>query len=281
VLSVIIPTHKRAAILRKCLEQLEGQTVARDLEVIVVSDGHDAETVKQMADDRWQVAVRFLEIPKSQQGAARNQGIRAARGEYCLFIGDDIFLAPNACEVHLKTHDQSPIAVLGFTTWDPSVGITPVMRWLERTGWQFGYGKIARYAHAFIPRELQHRFTYTSHLSLPTTIALEIPFRDDITSYGWEDIEWGLRLRDAGVRLFYDPSARALHHHHVTLEESLARMETLGRSVVSLSRLNPHLDRMPRGWKLRAYQLLSLLPTLRGLHARAFLHGIERGKKAS
>jgi hypothetical protein len=166
-------------------------------------------------------------------------------------------------------------AVLGFTTWDPTVGITPVMQWLEKTGWQFGYRAIAPYEHDFIPKKLQHRFTYTSNISLPTKIAKKIPFREDVSLYGWEDIEWGMRLKHAGIRLYYEPDARALHHHTITLEDSLKRMETLGKSLVTITNINPDLDRMPRGWKLLAYHLMALLPTMRGRHAKALLQGLS------
>ena len=278
-LSIIIPTHKRAQILKKCLEHLEQQTIRDQLEVIVVHDGEDDGETRGIIPS----GVTYFSIPKSQQGVARNRGVDRATAPIVLFIGDDIFLAPDACEKHLKAHTRvvgathaSPLqtTVLGFTTWDPAVGITPVMRWLERTGWQFGYPKIATYAHNFLPEDLQHRFTYTSNISLPTSTAKQIRFREDVSLYGLEDIEWGLRLKEAGVKLFYEPDAKALHHHRITMEESLKRMETLGRSLPTISKINPKLDRMPKGWKLLLYRIFSVVPSMRGTHYKAFLSGI-------
>jgi glycosyltransferase involved in cell wall biosynthesis len=234
--------------------------------------------------------VHFFEIPKCHQGVARNVGVQHATGERVLFIGDDILLAPDACEKHcphpcLSGRQALPLsyeergesrsgAILGFTTWDPAVGITPVMRWLETSGWQFGYPSIARYVHEVIPPAVQHQYSYTSHISLPLSIAKKIPFRTDVHLYGWEDIEWGMRLRDAGVQLVYESDARALHHHHMTLENSLKRMETLGRSAVEIQKKVPEFDRAPKGWRLLAYRILSLLPTMSGKHRKAFLRGL-------
>jgi GT2 family glycosyltransferase len=283
-LSVVIPTHKRADILARCLAQLEKQTVARDLEVIVVSDGHDRATAELMAHVAETQGgpsaslrrLRFLEIPKSHQGIARNRGTELATAPVCLFIGDDILLEPDACACHLAAHRaDDPAAVLGFTTWDPALDVNAVMRWLETSGWQFGYPLIARYAGAKIPQDIQHRFSYTSNLSLPRAIARELRFREDVSLYGWEDIEWGMRLREAGVPLFYEPHAKGFHHHHLSLRDSLRRMETIGASAVHLSRVAPSLDRTPKGWKLAAYYAISLLPTLRGQHTRAFLRGMR------
>lgn len=281
-LSIIIPTHKRADILSKCLAHIEQQSIAKDVEVIVVSDGHDAQTA-QLFEKTWKVPMQFSEIEKSQQGKARNAGVQHATAPLCLFIGDDIFLAPDACEKHLASHAQHPTphALLGFTTWDPAVGITPVMRWLETSGWQFGYPMIAQYADAQIPHELQHRFTYTSNISLPTEIAKKFPFRTDVSLYGWEDIEWGMRLRDAGIPLFYDANAKAVHHHHITVEQSLKRMEVLGRSVVALKKNVPELDRVPTGWKLIAYKASALLPTMSGKHRKAFVEGMALARADS
>lgn len=307
LLSIVIPTHKRAEILRRCLEHIDAQTVWEQLEVIVVSDGEDSATMAMMASRSGRVPVTFFSIPKSQQGVARNRGVEKARAPVVLFGQDDIFFAPDACEVHLRVRSGKWIvdsgqygskdprmphfplstinyqlpAVLGFTTWDPALEISPVMRWLERNGWQFGYPMLAPYAHAFIPATMQHTVTYTSHISLPTEIAKKFPFREDVSLYGWEDIEWGMRLRDAGVPLFYEPDAKALHHHPMTLEQSLQRMKTLGQSAVLMEKNVPGFDRVPKGWKLFAYRLAGLLPTMAGKHRAAFVRGMRRGSTLS
>ena len=271
-LSIIIPTHKRPEILRECLKRIENQTIVKDLEVIIVFDGPDADTKKMIHEDFRSslFAFRFFEIAKSQQGVARNKGVQHATGERVLFIGDDIFLDRHACEKHAEGIG----AVLGFTTWDPTVGITPVMEWLEQSGWQFAYPNIAPYVHNIVPRSIQHRFTYTSHLSLPLATAKEIPFREDVTLYGWEDIEWGLRLKEV-LPLFYEPDATALHHHHLTLEQSLKRMETLGKSAVEMEKIAPQLNVVPKGFKRVAYEVFSRFPTMSGQHRRAFLEGMK------
>ncbi len=308
-LSIVIPTHGRAEILTHCLEHLSRQTALADLEVIVVSDGHDEKTTRLFQRQDWPFPVRFFEVEKSHQGVARNEGVKQAQGEIVLFIGDDILLEPDACERHLKAHESfklqasrpnglssgrasfkqsknslvacsSPLAaVLGYTRWDPRVGITPVMRWLEQTGWQFGYPSIACYGHGLIPIGVQHRYTYTSHVSVPLAIMKAHPFRTDVHLYGWEDVEWGMRLREAGVRLYYEPHARSLHEHRITLEESLRRMEVLGESANRIAKLVPGFDRRPRGLKLLLYRIAALFPTMAGRHRKAFLSGLDSNKK--
>lgn len=246
-----------------------------------MSDGPDDRTAEMIQNLSWSFPLQYFSIPKSQQGAARNAGVQKARGKIVLFIGDDIFLQKDACEKHLRTNEECRMkngecAILGSTMWDPHVGITPVMRWLEETGWQFGYSKIKKHAHDFIPPSLQHRFTYASHLSLPWKVANRFPFREDMTLYGWEDTEWGIRLRDAGIHLFYQPDARSLHHHRIELNDSLTRMQTIGTSLRHMETLIPAFDRIPRGWKWYAYRVISFLPTMRGRHCHALMKGLTK-----
>lgn len=253
--------------------------------MIVVHDGEDDEEtaamIKEYTKQHAFEALQYFAIPKSQQGIARNAGVQKATKNIILFIGDDIFLAPDTCERHIAAHRKLEAeryvlkAVIGYTTWDPAVGITPVMRWLERSGWQFAYPMIENYASSFVPAHIQERFTYTSNISLPIHIAKSFPFREDIHMYGWEDIEWGMRLKEAGLYLFYEPAASALHHHKITVEQSLKRMEVLGRSAVMLSEKVPTFDRVPEGWKFLAYNILALMPTMAGMHRKAFLQGMR------
>ena len=281
-LSVIIPTHKRADALEKCLQHLEAQTIAEALDIVVVKDVQNDKEFERIANSSWQIPIDFATVSPCQQGVARNIAVQKVQSSTCLLIGDDIFLKPEACETHLAVHEsglatREPLCVLGLTRWDPAIEITPVMVWLMKSGWQFGYPKIDAYVGKTLPESMQHLFTYTSNLSLPTEVLKETPFRDDVHLYGWEDIEWGMRLRDRGVRLYYEPFAEGLHHHSISLEDSLRRMETIGVSAVRIKKLVPEFDRLPRGWKRIAYEIFARFPTMAGRHRKAFLKGIRKG----
>lgn len=110
---------------------------------------------------------------------------------------------------------------------------------------------------------------------MPLSVAKNHLFRTDVHLYGWEDIEWGMRLKNSGVQLYYEPHAQALHHHRITLDESLKRMHTLGQSAVEITKKVPEFDRVPRGWKHVAYRAAALLPTMAGRHRHSFLRGVS------
>jgi glycosyltransferase involved in cell wall biosynthesis len=282
-LSIIIPTYNRTNILRKCLDCLANQTF-KDFEVIVVSDGPDKKTAEMFQGLEWPFEIQYFSIPKSQQGVCRNRAVEKARGEYALLIGDDFFLAPDACERHMQAHEaelgredgdkKKPIAVLGFSTWDPSINPTSLMKWIESNGIQFGYPKIKKYEQSFIPEDIQHFFTYTSNISLPAKALYQNKFLEDVSMYGWEDVEWGARLADEGIKLFYEPGAKAYHHHPFTDREIWQRSRLIGSSAKQMEKIAPDMNLTPKGLKLIAYFLNALLPTRMGRHRREFLKGM-------
>jgi len=89
--SVVIPVYNRAAALGEALSSVLAQS-EQDFEIIVVDDGSTDDpkaTVDAIADPR----IRFIAQDNRGGGAARNAGIRAARGRFVAFLdSDDVFL---------------------------------------------------------------------------------------------------------------------------------------------------------------------------------------------
>ena len=89
--SVIIPVYNVAKYLEQCLQSVADQTL-RDIEVICVDDGstdNSFEIVKKFAEKD----SRFIAVQQANggAGAARNNGLRRARGKYLSFLDSDDF----------------------------------------------------------------------------------------------------------------------------------------------------------------------------------------------
>jgi glycosyltransferase involved in cell wall biosynthesis len=85
--SVVVPLYQKAATIRRCLTSIAAQSHS-DFEAIVVDDGSSdggGEAVAALGDPR----LRLVRQANAGPGAARNRGIRAARGEYVAFLDAD------------------------------------------------------------------------------------------------------------------------------------------------------------------------------------------------
>jgi glycosyltransferase involved in cell wall biosynthesis len=93
LVSVVVPTHNRARLLRRTLRSVLAQHMA-DLEVVVVDDGStdDTQALAVAADPRV-VVVRNRK--PAGVSAARNLGIATARGDWIAFCDDDDLWSPD------------------------------------------------------------------------------------------------------------------------------------------------------------------------------------------
>jgi len=88
LVSVIIPTYKRAVLVQRAIESVLRQTY-RNIEILVVDDESPDDTasvVKAIPDSR----IKYIRHGKNKGlPAVRNTGIRAANGELIAFLDDD------------------------------------------------------------------------------------------------------------------------------------------------------------------------------------------------
>jgi len=90
-ISVIIPSFNRAHLLRRALTSVYAQTLPVD-EVIVIDDGSTDETQTIVA--QYFPQVTYIYQPNQGVSAARNTGIKQAKGQWLAFLdSDDEWLA--------------------------------------------------------------------------------------------------------------------------------------------------------------------------------------------
>jgi glycosyltransferase involved in cell wall biosynthesis len=101
--SVIIPTYNRGAGIRESLRSVLQQTW-QDFEIIVVNDGGD-DAVEPILRDLDDPRIRYHKLERNEgKSAARNAGIRLARGRYIAYLDDD--------DVYLPEHLASLVRAL-------------------------------------------------------------------------------------------------------------------------------------------------------------------------
>lgn len=101
--SIIIPVYNAEKYLGKCLESLLSQTL-QEMEIICVDDGSSdgsPEILKRFQERDGR--VRILTQENQYAGAARNNGMKEAQGEYLLFLDADDFFENTLLE---KVYNQ-------------------------------------------------------------------------------------------------------------------------------------------------------------------------------
>ena len=232
--SVIIATYNRARVLAPVLEALGRQSVGPErFEVVVADDGSTDGTAELVAAvaRRLPVHVSYVRLDHVGVCRARNEAIRCSRGRYLVFIDSDIVCDPRFVEEHLRTHHRHPRSVV--------TGPAVLIRSLDE-----------------IPRPVRPWHWSTApfaggNASVARDEALAAGLFDEgFDELGWEDVEFGIRLKARGLSVRFNPRAVGYHYKPDPVDPAaLARYAAAqGRMAVRFVRKHPTLEvRMATG----------------------------------
>lgn len=195
-ITVGLCSRNRQATLHKVLLSLCDQTIGpKRFEVVLVDDGSEDSTAEMVREVRPHLPypLTYLWQPHSALAAARNTGIRAARGRVMLYIDDDVLADPRLLEEHLVIHNQFDRCVCNGWVNHISEPVRPV-------------------APKFTAADISTSFFWTSNVSVKLQHLKEAGlFDEDFKEYGWEDQELGLRLMAIGLKKHNNYKAIGFH----------------------------------------------------------------------
>lgn len=224
LVSVIIPAYNAAEFMGETLDSVFAQTFTR-FEVIVINDGSpDTEQLEGVVE-RYPSNLRYIKQENQGAAAARNAGLRAARGEFVAFLDADDTWLPTFLERQLALlkntgaelvfadallFGDSPLDGRTFMQVDPPSGEVTAENLL--------------------------RVKVTVLTS--TVLARKAPVLDvglfDVSLRRGQDFDLWLRLAKAGVRFAY---TREVLAHHRIVESGLS-----GGTISQLRRTLSVLD---------------------------------------
>ena len=217
--SVIIPTWKRAELLRSTLDSLDHQSCT-NFEVIVVCDGKDAATRALAKEIRPRYSLRWhFHSQNRGQGAARNTGAREALGEIILFLDDDVAAEPELIARHLDHHCAVDVnrrlAVIGRITEDRCERpLLPTDRALQAS-WEHTLESYADQLTAAgdesVGGDVERIVAFGLNCSIRRAVFLGLGGFNEVLRITDEDMELGLRLYLGGVEFIYDSGAVVTH----------------------------------------------------------------------
>lgn len=217
--AVIIPTRGGAAKLHYPLDALEKQT-KKNFQVIVVIDGdidRSADVVQNYID-RGLLNLSMIVFEENRgRVAALNAGHQAADADVLIRCDDDIEMEPNYIAAHIAYHRTKPNrAVMGLVhNLYPD---TPYAR-------AYGYFRDHKFRHDAYsaPREHYWKF-WAANCSMPATLYHQVGGYDPrYRLYGFEDVDMGRMLKDAGAEFILARDLEVNHYIAATTTAGKAR----------------------------------------------------------
>ena len=217
LVSVVIPTYNYAHFLIGAVESALAQTYP-DREVIVVDDGSTDDTRDRLAP--FDGRIRYIHQENRGLSAARNAGIRAARGPLIAFLDSDDLWHPEKLAVQARYIERHPgVALLASDHLDMHTSE------IDRVDWPRVDGTRAIAAHAVSFDEL----VVGSRFGACGVVARRWCFDEvglfDETLRSAEDVDMWIRIASRFPVAKLEFPFWFYRHHGANMHQATARME--------------------------------------------------------
>ena len=253
-MSIIIPCYNSERTIRNCLKAIVAQQTQYSFDVTVVDSSTD-QTSKIVRSEFPEVQLISL-ARRTFAGPARNLGIQATHGEYCLMIDSDCVATASLVERAIERHRTGNHAAVGGSLRNG----TP----RSLIGW---IGYLMEFKE-FMPSSASREVA-----SVPSA---NVCYRREVLErYGCfdeamqlaEDISLHWKMHNAGESIFFDPAIEVVHLNRTGWGQVLTYQVSLGKFSARARRKGA----MPGGLLLRYPYLIVLMPVARTARALLWL----------
>lgn len=218
--SVITLTRNRARLLNTCLSSLIGQLTPQD-EVVVVDNCSTDETPAVLAAYASQLPLKVYRTSLAGFPNLYNLGIRKSRRPVLVFLDDDCEATAGYIKrIKQKYKNGNSFVLQGKTRSLPRSSVLAQISEAHVDDWF-----LANKGPGDTLRVIDNR-----NVAIPRQLLMKHGMFSPGMALGSEDVELGLRLFRAGVRIVFDPHLLAYHHERETLEGFLAQHFRIARS---------------------------------------------------
>ena len=218
LVSVIIPNKDEKETLQTCLEMLEKNTSYRNFEIIIIENNSTTEEIfkyyKELSSDP---RIRLLRWGKEfNYSAINNFGASHARGEYLLFLNNDVkSINPDWMEEMLGVCQRPEVGGVGAKLIYPDNTI-------QHAGCVIGMGGIAGHMFVDMPADRTgylHKASLLQDMSAVTAACLMMKkevfeeaggFTEEL-AVAFNDVDLCLKVRKSKHLIVYDPYAKLYH----------------------------------------------------------------------
>ncbi|MBU3142588.1 glycosyltransferase family 2 protein [Clostridium sp. CF012] len=131
--SVVIPYYNSRDTILRALNSVKNQSF-KDYEIIVVNDGSkddSEEIVKLYISNNKELRIKSLNQTNRGPSVARNNGIKAANGEYIAFLDSDDSFEPNKLEIQIDFLEKNKDIFIVSTNYIIQKGEEPIIRYKQ------------------------------------------------------------------------------------------------------------------------------------------------------
>ena len=222
LVSILIPSKDHTADLEKCLSSIYAKTQWKKFEVIVIENNStEPETFDyyEKAPARYP-GLRVVKWPGKgfNFSAINNFGRQSAQGEYLLLLNNDVEILNGdwLTELLRPCAHEGGAAICGAMLYYPDDTI-------QHAGVVTGLGGYAGHSHKYRPRggsgylfraaTVQDFSAVTGAcLLVKTSVYDEVGGLDEGFAVAFNDVDFCLRVRDAGYRIAWTPYAQLYHY---------------------------------------------------------------------
>lgn len=223
MVSVLIPTRDGVKLLRQCIDSILDTTGYENYEIIVLDNGScKPDTLAYFDSLAGHPKVRVVAWDHPfNYSAINNFGARQARGEVLALLNNDIEVITPDWLREMVSHAMRPeIGVVGAMLYYPNNTI-------QHAGVILGIGGVAGHAYVGNWRGYagdKHRAGLAQSLSAVTAACVvvraevyrQVGGLDEQLTVAFNDVDFCLRVREAGYRNLWTPFAELYHHESAT-----------------------------------------------------------------
>ena len=211
---IIICTYNNESIILKCLDHINDLKY-KNKKCIVVDDKSTDGTVGVIEKSYpW---VRIIKKKEhSGPSISRNLAIRSSGSKYILFLDSDVLVKPYFLSNLIDAAKKNNLAICGGKLLLKDNTIDSAGGGITRIGVGFDRG------HSMDENKFN---SYEKVMYIPSAAMLvkrsifdKIGFFDETYFYGHEDTDFCWRAAIAGFKIYYDPSAIAVHYKNQTVK---------------------------------------------------------------
>ncbi len=219
LISIIIPNKDEKETLENCLCSIEEKSTYRNYEVIIIENNSVTDEIFEYYEelkkrDRIRVAVWEKEFNYS---AINNYGVSLAKGQYLLFLNNDIeVIAPDWMQEMLANCQRPEVGAVGAKLYYPDGTI-------QHAGCILGIGGVAGHMFVGMSRDRTgylHKASIQQDLSAVTAACMMMKaeafrraggFTEELT-VAFNDIDLCLKVRQLGYLVVYNPYVELYHY---------------------------------------------------------------------